>query len=586
MKKKMSDIIALIKIIGGTSRVFLWSGLIIPIVEMLLPLLLSAAQRELVGQISDHGTEKQLVVCISAVAIVMLAQKLMSSLFSLIRKKNASELSFRLREKLYRKCGQLKLNAFDDPELYEKLAIAERLSTGEIGDISVALFVLISAIFRFVSSAVILCGLSVILPLFAVAASLTGLFYGFRTVSYEDFDKKRTGLIRRMNYYKDISTKGEYTKETKVHGMLPHTIGEFDAKNEAWNLEEMSYSMKTSKAQIILEPIRELLIFVLPVIYFILNSDRITVADFTFYLSIIAICNSALNDAINTHFSREIASIRIGDWLDFLKMKNDERGGAQIPAEWLDNPPKIEFENVSYRYSGCENDAVSGLSFCINPGEKIALIGENGAGKTTLIKLICGLYEPTEGRILINGQDAAEFSQKSLYRIFSVVFQDYKTYELPLSESMQLGDTEKHSDEELWNTLDRFGAESIRRHLDGDLNRNLGRAVSDDGTALSGGENQKVTLARAFLQRGKMKLLDEPTSGLDAYAEIDVLRNFLAPENRWSEVIISHRIAYAAMCDRIFMMESGRIAEQGTHAELMARNGRYAERYCQQSSGY
>lgn len=586
MKKKMSDIIALIKIIGGTSGVLLWSGLVIPLVEMALPLLLSAAQRELVGQISDHGTEKQLVVCISAVAIVMLAQKLMSSLFSLIRKKNASELSFRLREKLYRKCGQLKLNAFDDPELYEKLAIAERLSTGEIGDISVALFVLISAIFRFVSSAVILCGLSVILPLLAVAASLTGLFYGFRTVSYEDFDKKRTGLIRRMNYYKDISTKGEYTKETKVHGMLPHTIGEFDAKNEAWNLEEMSYSMKTSKAQIILEPIRELLIFVLPVIYFILNSDHITVADFTFYLSIIAICSSALNDAINTHFSREIASIRIGDWLDFLKMKNDERDGAEIPAEWLDNPPKIEFENVSYRYNGSDKDVVSNLSFCINPGEKIALIGENGAGKTTLIKLICGLYEPTEGRILINGQDAAKFAQKSLYRIFSVVFQDYKTYELPLSESIQLGDTEKHSDEELWNTLDRFGAESIRRHLDGDLNRNLGRAVSDDGTALSGGENQKVTLARAFLQRGKVKLLDEPTSGLDAYAEIDVLKNFIERENKWSEVIISHRIACAAMCDRILMMENGRIIEQGTHNELMERNGQYAERYRQQSAGY
>ena len=196
---------------------------------------------------------------------------------------------------------------------------------------------------------------------------------------------------------------------------------------------------------------------------------------------------------------------------------------------------RSQFENVSYRYNGSDKDAVSNLSFCINPGEKIALIGENGAGKTTLIKLICGLYEPTEGRILINGQDAAEFAQKSLYRIFSVVFQDYKTYELPLSESIQLGDTEKHSDKELWNTLDRFGAESIRRHLDGDLNRNLGRAVSDDSTALSGGENQKVTLARAFLQRGKVKLLDEPTSGLDAYAEIDVLKNFIERENKWSK---------------------------------------------------
>ena len=586
MRKRLSDIVSLIKIIGGTSGVLLWSGLIIPAVEMLLPLLLSAAQRELVGQISGRGTQRRLIVCVAAVAIVMLAQKLMTSLFALIRKRNASELSFRLREKLYRKCGRLKLTAFDDPALYEKLAVAERLSTEEIGDISVALFVLIGAVFRFVSSTVILCRLSVILPLFAVAASLTGLFYGRQTVSYEDFDKKRTGLIRRMNYYKDISTKGEYIKETKVHGMLPRTIGGFDAKNEAWNLEEMSYSMKTSRVQIILEPIRELLIFVLPVVYFILNSDHITVADFTFYLSVIAICNSALNDAINTHFSREIAGIRIGDWLDFLKLDNDERDGAEIPDEWLDNPPEIRFENVSYRYSGSEKDAVSNLSFRIKPGERIALIGDNGAGKTTLIKLLCGLYEPTEGRILINGQDAAKFSQREIYKLFSVVFQDYKTYELPLSESMRLGDAEERSDEELWETLDRFGAESIRKHLGGDLNRNLGKSVSDDGTALSGGENQKVALARAFLRRGKIKLLDEPTSGLDAYAETGVLRNFLATENRWSEVIISHRIAYAAMCDRVFMMENGGIAEQGTHDELMARNGRYAERYRQQSAAY
>jgi ATP-binding cassette subfamily B protein len=246
----------------------------------------------------------------------------------------------------------------------------------------------------------------------------------------------------------------------------------------------------------------------------------------------------------------------------------------------------FEFQDVGFRYPGSERWAVRHLEFAFHRGERIALVGENGAGKTTLVKLLARLYDPDEGRILLDGVDLREYDLASLHANVGVIFQDFVRYDFLMKENLAVGEMSAlGEDARIREAAGRSLADSVAARLPKGYDQMLGRRF-DEGVDLSGGEWQKVALGRAYLRNAQVLILDEPTAALDARAEYEVFLRFAELTRGRMAVLISHRFSTVRMADRILVLQGGAVADQGTHQELVARGGLYAELFSLQAAGY
>jgi ATP-binding cassette subfamily B protein len=246
----------------------------------------------------------------------------------------------------------------------------------------------------------------------------------------------------------------------------------------------------------------------------------------------------------------------------------------------------FEFQNVGFRYPGSDRWAVRHLTFTLSPGERIALVGENGAGKTTLAKLLARLYDPDEGRILLDGVDLKDYDLTSLRRNIGVIFQDFVRYDFILKENIGVSEIEHLDDvERIREAARRSKADELAGRLASGYDQMLGRRF-DGGVELSGGEWQKVALGRAYLRAAQLLILDEPTAALDARAEYEVFLRFAELTKGRMAVLISHRFSTVRMADRILVLQGGELVDQGTHEDLLERGGLYAELFSLQAAGY
>lgn len=313
-------------------------------------------------------------------------------------------------------------------------------------------------------------------------------------------------------------------------------------------------------------------------------AESLSVPEFILYFTAVSTFTTWIMGILQQAAKLHKESLDISQVRSFLEYPEPFRfeGGAPLPRAdaW-----ELKLENVSFRYPGAEADTIHGLNLTVHTGEKLAIVGLNGAGKTTLVKLLCGLFDPTQGRVLLNGMDIRQFNRREYYGLFSAVFQEFSILDVTIAET--IAQTNQHIDiEKVWDCVEKAGLTETIQALPNGLNTHVGRQVYLDGVLFSGGQTQRLMLARALYKDGPCLMLDEPTAALDPIAENDIYRKYSDMTVGKISIFISHRLASTRFCDRILFVSHGRIAEEGTHGELLALGGEYARLFEVQSRYY
>lgn len=312
--------------------------------------------------------------------------------------------------------------------------------------------------------------------------------------------------------------------------------------------------------------------------------DSLSVPEFILYFTAVSTFTTWVMGILQAAQKLHEESLDISQVREFLDYPEPFRfeGGAAIPKV---DACELKLEHVSFRYPGAEEDTIHDLDLTVRPGEKLAIVGLNGAGKTTLVKLLCGLFDPTEGRVLLNGVDVRDFNRREYYGLFSAVFQEFSILDVTVAEN--IAQTNENIDtQKLWDCIEKAGLTQTIQKLPKGLDTHVGREVYLDGVLFSGGQTQRLMLAWALYKDGAILLLDEPTAALDPLAENDIYQKYKDMTAGKTSLFISHRLASTRFCDRIIFVADGHITEEGTHDQLLARGGAYARLFEVQSRYY
>jgi len=315
-------------------------------------------------------------------------------------------------------------------------------------------------------------------------------------------------------------------------------------------------------------------------------SDGLTAPQFLLYFSAIGGFTSWVSGILSGFATLHSQSLDISAVREFLEYDEPFRFEEGLPLEPdMDKPYQLEFRNVSFRYPGADADTLKNIDLVIKPGEKLAVVGLNGAGKTTLVKLACGFYDPTEGEVLLNGENIKQYDRRDYYRHFSAVFQNFSILATTIAENIAQS-REDIDMEKVRACAKKAGLAEKIESLPQKYETHTGKEVFEDGIELSGGETQRLMLARALYKNAPLIILDEPTAALDPIAESDLYNKYSELAGGRTSVYISHRLASTRFCDRIIFMADKTITEQGTHDALIEQNGEYARLFELQSHYY
>jgi len=399
---------------------------------------------------------------------------------------------------------------------------------------------------------------------------------------------KRSKQTKRLTALKDTLMKPEVAKDIRLYGAAGWLCRLYRKQYAAYRYNERGVMTKDMQAQLVdalMILLRDAAAYAF-LIWLVLNG-RMTLGDFVFIFAAIGALAGWVSGILTAAGDISKASIELGDIQRVQEFPDKMNTGAGKPLPSGERlPPSIELHNVSYTYQNAEKPALSDINLTIEAGQRIAIVGANGAGKTTLIKLICGMYLPTEGEVWLGGNPVGVYNRDEYYSLFSAVFQDINLLASSISENISQQPPEKTDAGKIRSCLELSGLISKTETLSEKENTLLVRSVHSNAIELSGGEKQKLAMARALYKDAPVLILDEPTAALDPLAENEVYRKYAELTEGKTSVFISHRLASTRFCDRILLLDGNKIAEQGTHDELMALDGIYADMFNIQASYY
>ena len=489
-------------------------------------------------------------------------------------------------EKIIRKTAELTISQLEDPEFYDKLERARTQTTGRVDLMSnalgqaesiISMVSLIAGLVYFEPILILILVVSII-PSFINEAKFSSTRYSLA--------RSWTSERRELDYLRFIGANNQTAKEIKLFGLTDFIAERFKNLSNNYYLINKKLSIKQSLYGSLFN-ILGILSYYGAYVYIILRvlSGNITVGELTFLSGSF----NRLRNNLQGFFSRftriSESALYLQDYFGFLDLTIEK------PSKIRTEMPKIiregfELNNVHFAYPGSEIEVLKGVTFKMQAGEKMAFVGQNGAGKTTLIKLFLRFYEPTKGEILLDGININEFDVDAYRNRFGVIFQDFFKYEFTLRENIAVGNINQiENDEVISYAASKSLAEQVVNEMTDGLEQRLGRRFHR-GTELSGGQWQKVALARAYMEDADVMVLDEPTSALDAQAEFDVFERFIALTKGKTSIIISHRFSTVRMADRILVLRGGKVLELGTHKELMDDPKLYADLFSLQAAGY
>ena len=588
------------RMVWRTGPWILITMLLVAVFTGIFPVIISVVSKDILNQLqASIVSEEPIVIWGSSIFYLIIflfvfkiLEDITNRIKSFVTRISGEKVVRYVRLEIMNKARELDIAAFDRPSFYEKLENANREAGHRPIQVLSETFDMMSAIIKFISYLTIILvvpgmwWMALVMIAVSIPSTIINFIYRRKTV---DYMWRRSKERRQMSYYSDLMVNKDMVKEIRMFNLSETFIKRYsDVFNVYYKglrrLICSEYAWHIGLA---------IIHSAVTCLFYILIATKVIggefeIGDFNLYTNALAAISATVGSLIIHSAHIYEGTLFIDNLISFVKEKQTVVPSIENPVEVAHGTSHtIEFENVSFSYPESDKKVLKNINLKFRPGETVVLVGLNGAGKTTFIKLLTRLYDPTEGRILLDGRDIKEYDTAELYKTFGIIFQDFGKYAASISENIEFGNVSKDSDSaSIREAAKQANADDFISKLSDGYETPLMRYFESNGTELSIGQWQKLAIARAFYSDADILILDEPTASLDPMAEQEIFNQFDALRKEKTTIFVSHRLSSATIASKIVVLEYGELVEEGTHKELMAKGGKYYELFSTQASRY